>query len=243
MIGVRLRLASRAPTDAICALLGRLHADQGSSAAVGDRYILGAGATAPDRRCKVGGGPGVAFSYRCSLLILIAPAEPDGASTSPPGQAGIGIIDRGRMMRAIRRVAILVTIAILATGGGAAADGVYHTERLSFAGGVDPAFHGQVVNIHPNGPVNGALERYQVVGAGPSTEYEVWIQFCEDADFTDFTQTADLTTDLRGNGHASARISAADLAPFSGATVMIRWVLRVDAADVYVTPCTTVTID
>jgi hypothetical protein len=147
------------------------------------------------------------------------------------------------MMKALRRVSILVTIAILATGSAAAADGVYHSERLSFAGGADPAFHGQVVNIHPNGPVNGALERYQVVGAEPSTDYEVWIQFCEGADFTDFMQTAVLTTDLRGNGHASAGFSAADLAPFSGATVTIRWVLRVDAADVYVTPCTTVTID
>ena len=147
------------------------------------------------------------------------------------------------MMKALRRVSIIVTIAILATGGAAAADGVYHSERLSFGGGADPAFHGQVVNIHPNGPVNGALERYQVVRAEPSTDYEVWIQFCEEGAFTDFTQTAVLNTDLRSNGHTSAGFSAADLVPFSGATVMIRWVLRVDAADVYATPCTTVTID
>ena len=146
-------------------------------------------------------------------------------------------------MKVLRRVLMLMTMAILATPGAAAADGVYHSERLLFVGGADPAFHGQVVNIHANGPVNGALERYQVVGAEPSTDYEVWIQFCEEADFTDFTQTAVVTTDLRGNGHASASFSALDLAPFSGATVSIRWVLRVDAADVYVTPCTTVTID
>jgi hypothetical protein len=147
------------------------------------------------------------------------------------------------MMKVLRRVSILVAIAILATGGPAAADGVYHSERLSFGGGSDPAFHGQVVNIHPNGPVNGALERYQVVRAGPSTDYEVWIQFCTDVGFEDFTQTAVLNTDQRGNGHASAVFSAADLVPFSGATVTIRWVLRSDAADVYATPCTTVTID
>ena len=112
-----------------------------------------------------------------------------------------------------------MTIVILATGGAAAADGVYHSERLSFSGGADPAFHGQVVNIHPNGPVNGALERYQVVRAEPSTDYEVWIQFCEGADFADFMQTAVLATDLRGNGRASAAFSAADLVPFSGATL------------------------
>ncbi len=147
------------------------------------------------------------------------------------------------MMKVLRRVSVLVAIAVFATAGAAAADGVYHSERLSFAGGSDPAFHGQVVNIHPNGPVNGALERYQVVRAQPSTDYGVVIQFCGDDDFEDFMQTAVLSTDKRGNGHASAGFSAADLAPFSGATVIIRWVLRVETADVYATPCTTVDID
>ncbi|HLM65230.1 MAG TPA: hypothetical protein VK306_13090 [Acidimicrobiales bacterium] len=71
----------------------------------------------------------------------------------------------------------------------------------------------------------------------------MWIQFCEEGDFTDFTQTAVLNTDLRSNGHTSARFSAADVVPFSGGTVMIRWVLRLDAADLYATPCTTVSID
>ena len=146
-------------------------------------------------------------------------------------------------MKVLRRVSVLAAIAILATGGAAAADGVYHSERLSFAGGSDPAFHGQVVNIHPNGPVNGALERYQVVRAKPSTDYEVWIQFCTGVAFEDFTQTAVLNTDRRGNGHASAGFSAADLVPFSGATVVIRWVLRSGPANAYATPCTTVTID
>jgi hypothetical protein len=147
------------------------------------------------------------------------------------------------MMKALSRTLILAMVAIMATGGVAAADRAYHSERLSFSGGSDPAFHGQVVNIHANGPVNGALERYQVVGAAPSTDYEVWIQFCEDGGFADFTQTTVLATDARGTGHASAAFSAADLAPFSGETVVIRWVLRFDAADVYATPCTTVTID
>ena len=48
------------------------------------------------------------------------------------------------MIKALRRVSMLMTMAILATPGAAAADGVYHSERLSFAGGADPAFHGQV---------------------------------------------------------------------------------------------------
>lgn len=146
-------------------------------------------------------------------------------------------------MKALRRVLTLMTVAILASGGAATADGTYHSERLSFAGGADPAFHGQVVNIHPNGPVNGALERYQVVGAEPSTQYHVWIQFCADGNFIDFTQTTVLTTNLRGNAHGSAKFSADDLVDFSGLTVTIRWVLRVGAVDVYSTPCTIVSLD
>jgi hypothetical protein len=141
------------------------------------------------------------------------------------------------------QVSGLVVAAILATAGVASADAVYHSERLELIGGSDPTFHGQVVNIHSNGPVNGALERYQVVHAVPSTDYEVWIQLCEDGGFADFTQTAVLATDARGNGHASAVFTASDLEPFAGATVTIRWVLRTNATDAYTSPCTTVTID
>ncbi len=141
------------------------------------------------------------------------------------------------------RLAVLVAVFVAGAAIPAGADAVYHSERLELMGPADPDFHGQVVNIHANGPVNGALERYQVVGAAASTTYAVWIQTCSSGQFADFIQTAVLTTDGRGNGHASAVFSAADLAPFSGQTISIRWVLRSDGAVVYATPCTTVTID
>lgn len=139
---------------------------------------------------------------------------------------------------------LLMAVAIAGAFGVAAtthADQVYHSERLvlsptdSSVGGT-----GQVINIHPNGPVVGALERYQLRGGEAHTAYEVWIQFCGG---DDFLQTATLQTDRHGNGHAQGYFSAEDLAPFSGLVVNIRWALRSGGANVYVTECTTVTID
>ena len=137
---------------------------------------------------------------------------------------------------------VLAALFMLMLGSTASGDAVYRSERLAFEGG-SPAFHGQVVNIHANGPVVGALERYQVVRAAPDTAYEVWIQTCDGGDtFTNFLMTASLVTNGHGNGHAKARFSADDLAPFSGAVIDIRWVLR-DGGVEYWTSCTTVTID
>lgn len=147
-------------------------------------------------------------------------------------------------MKTIFRAALVVALAIVMLAGPVAADAVYHTERLSLQGGTDSNFHGQVVNIHANGPVVGALERYQVVNAEPDSSYQVWIQLCGAAGFGDFINTAVLETDRNGNGHARARFSADDLKPFSGAVVSIRWSLKdVRGTDVYTTECTVVAID
>lgn len=137
-------------------------------------------------------------------------------------------------------VAALAVAALASTAG---ADAVYHSERLEFTGGGSD-FHGQVVNIHPNGPVNGALERYQVIGADADKDYAVWIQTCDGGSvFTDFLMTTTLTTNKHGNGHAKAGFTAEDLEPFSGAVISIRWALKDSGAIEYTTSCTTVTID
>jgi hypothetical protein len=146
-------------------------------------------------------------------------------------------------MKGFMSVSVLVTALILGTAATAAADADYHSERLELTGAADPDFHGQVVNIHPNGPVNGALERYQVAGATPTTSYDVWIQSCTAGGFEDFIQTAVLVTDAHGNGQAQAAFTAEDLEPFSGSTISIRWALKSGDAIVYTTPCTTVSID
>lgn len=145
-----------------------------------------------------------------------------------------------------RRVALITCLSVVFTllvgTSTANADRAYHTERLQLAPveGSDEAGSGMVVNIHPNGPVVGAQERYQLRNATPDTEYVVWIVIGGQ----DFMPTATLHTDRHGNGHARARFSAEDLAPFSGAVIPgLKWVLRDDGADAYETPETTVTID
>jgi hypothetical protein len=145
-------------------------------------------------------------------------------------------------MKWFTRVSVLVAVLALGPAVTASADDVYHTERLEFVG-ADADFHGQVINIHPNGPVNGALERYQIVRAAPQTSYDVWIQFCSNGAFTDFMRTTGIVTNRQGNGHARAKFTAAQLGPFSGVTVSIRWVLKSGGAIAYTTACTTVTID
>jgi hypothetical protein len=135
-----------------------------------------------------------------------------------------------------------VLLTLLVGTSSANADRVYHTERLELApvDGSDEAGSGMVVNIHPNGPVVGAQERYHLRNATPHTEYVVWIVIGDQ----DFIATATLHTDRHGNGHAKARFSAEDLAPFSGAVIPgLKWVLRSGRADAYETPETTVSID
>jgi hypothetical protein len=170
-----------------------------------------------------------------------APTAHDDVSTGLYGQ--LRPRHAGGTVRNLIRVSVLVTALVVGAAVPASADDVYHTERLEFTSASDSDFHGQIINIHANGPVIGALERYQVVRAAPQTSYDVWIQMCTDAGFVDFIPTAELVTNRQGNGHAQATFTAQDLEPFSGAVVSIRWVLRSGNADVYTTACTTVTID
>src|SRR5574341_1042473 len=87
-------------------------------------------------------------------------------------------------MRQMSLTAFVGAVALLLTlSTTVVADQVYHSERLPLAltdAGVfvgHPELRsGQVVNIHPNGPVNGALERYMINGALPNTGYQVVLQ-------------------------------------------------------------------
>jgi hypothetical protein len=155
----------------------------------------------------------------------------------------VEVLQRSARYRGVALVVCLSVLLTLLVGtSGASADRVYHTERLELAPveGSDEAGSGMVVNIHPNGPVVGALERYRLRNAAPHTEYVVWIVIGGQ----DFIPTATLHTDRHGNGHARARFSAEELAPFSGAVIPgLKWVLRSDGADAYETPETTVSLD
>lgn len=137
----------------------------------------------------------------------------------------------------------------------AIADQTYHSERLDLwrttAGrnaGHPQLRSGQVVNIHPNGPVNGALERYMINGAAANASYQVIIEVflnhaCGGSPSLSIP-TALLETNGRGNAHGQAGFSHDDLIPFSGATVGVFWTLEDENGVVaYRTDCTVVSID
>lgn len=135
----------------------------------------------------------------------------------------------------------------------ASADQVYHSERLDLevtpagaAAGHPEIRHGQVVNIHPNGPVVAAIEKYMVNGATADTSYDVVLVVdtapCGIGPVLEIG-TATIATDRRGNGHASAQFAPADLAGLSGCTLAVRWFLRADGVDAYATEWTTVVLD
>lgn len=144
-------------------------------------------------------------------------------------------------------LALLVTTSVLA-------DQAYHSERLDLTltelgegAGHTALRHGQVVNIHPNGPVNGALERYLVSGAKPNTSYtvrlDVFAPGCDGVVNLAIPIGGTLDTNGGGVGHHQGFFSMEDLIPFSGANVGVRWNLVAEDVDAYTTECTTVVID
>ena len=113
------------------------------------------------------------------------------------------------MIRSIvRRSGLGLIGAILMSSifvGGVAADSVYHTERLILEPVGDATGSGFVVNIHPNGPVVFAQERYALRGAEPNTSYTVWLQIDATGVACDFDGlTIQMKADLRTNGAGNA---------------------------------------
>ena len=156
-------------------------------------------------------------------------------------------------------LAILAAIAVSALfSTTASADRSYHSERLELnatgLAGHPELRSGQVVNIHPNGPNNGALERYMVNGAAANADYRVVLVIAElcnsdgslgGAPVTELTSDL-IETDRNGNGTGSLLITRDDLDDFQGFVGGVKWELRVGdvgGAPAYDTNCTTVTVD
>jgi hypothetical protein len=156
-------------------------------------------------------------------------------------------------MRKLLGAVLLATTVVLAGTSVVLADKVYHTERLGFVltpDGADAGHpdlrSGQVVNIHPNGPVVGAIEKYRVNGALASTDYDVVLHVDTGAcnGVLDFDlNTAVLSTDAHGNGHADFVFAPSALAGLSGCTVEAYWTLDVEGMAVYTTAQTVVVLD
>lgn len=137
------------------------------------------------------------------------------------------------------------------------ADQLFHSKRLDFwltddgeAAGHPELRSGHVVDIHPNGPVNGALERYMINGAAPNSSYQVVLQVFSDLGcagdplLSPPLSTALLETNAQGKAHGQWHFSRADISGFSGFVGGVFWTL-VDEDDVvaYRTDCIVVSVD
>ena len=146
----------------------------------------------------------------------------------------------------MRHMLVLATTAVLAAAfvGTAAADRVYHTERLELTGVGGAPGGGMVVNAHPNGTNVYAHEIYTLRQAVPGT-YQVTLNvFTESLNCTGQSgalPTATITTNAVGNGQADKKFTPEDVAGLQGMEFSIRWTVAGPAT--YVTACTVVTLD
>lgn len=146
----------------------------------------------------------------------------------------------------MRHILVLAATAVLAAAfvGAAAADRVYHTERLTLSGVGGAPGGGMVVNIHPNGPNVYAHEIYTLRHAVPGT-YQVSLNVFPTSRTcmgpTVALPTATITTNATGNGRADVKFTPGDVAALRGMTFSISWTVAGPAT--YVTACTVVTLD
>jgi hypothetical protein len=139
---------------------------------------------------------------------------------------------------------VAVTVGAAALAGAAAADAVYHTERLELAGLAGAPGDGMVVNVHTNGPQVYAHEIYTLRGAVPGTYQVILNVFPTSLDCTGTAlafPTATLVTNARGNGRADVKFTPEDVAGFRGLTFSLSWTVTGPAT--YVTGCTVVVLD
>jgi hypothetical protein len=137
-----------------------------------------------------------------------------------------------------------VTLAAAALAGTAAADAVYHSERLDLKGLGGAPGDGMVVNIHANGPQVYAHEIYTLRQAVPGTYQVILNVFPTSLDCTGMAlavPTATLETNARGNGRADVKFTPEDVAGFRGMTFSLSWTVTGPAT--YVTSCTVVVLD
>lgn len=131
----------------------------------------------------------------------------------------------------------------------AAADQGYQTQEYPVMAVEDaPPARGSVINIHANGPVIYGQERYSLLGAAPSTTYQVILTLYGDLACTtpilDFP-TAELTTNAVGNGHAKGTFYAQDVAPLVPVATSVRgaWTFSDAEGVAYTTGCQLITLD
>ena len=147
-------------------------------------------------------------------------------------------------MRKVLMLVAAVGVLVLALNGTATADSAYHTERLALGGLSGAPGGGMVVNAHANGPHVYAHEIYTLRHVVPGS-YQVVLNIyaaslsCGGAPIE--IETAQISTNAVGNGHADVKFTPEDAGGLRGSTVSIRWTVSGPAT--YATRCTVVTLD
>ena len=154
-------------------------------------------------------------------------------------------------MRQLAMAAIVAALSAAVLIPGARADQVFHSERIPLipVNGA-PLQSGFVVDIHANGPVIYALERYQLNGALPNTTYQVVSQVFLDptcmVNLIGSIPDATLQTNASGNGEAKdVPISPEQITQFGlhNTTLGINWQVLLNGAVMYQTGCISVRTD
>jgi hypothetical protein len=144
---------------------------------------------------------------------------------------------------------LVVLLAGVVMAPPAMADAVYHSEHIGLAPMDDaPLAVGFVQNIHANGPIVFANERYVLVGASPGTTYDValrlWIgdPTCTGEPMA-VLPTVSFTTNGVGNGVGKVALPPAAAEGLHGATLGIVWVLSTAGTPTYGSSCVDVVLD
>lgn len=153
----------------------------------------------------------------------------------------------------MRRAAAVVAAAVasLLVAGPVGADAAYHTEYLALESVNGAAGSGFVVNIHPNGPLVFAQERYALRGAVPGETYSVFLIIDASAldcpfEGLEILMKAELTTNLVGNATSPADFYfTPDAIPpcLRNASFPIHWEVVLEGVVTHQTATTIVTLD
>lgn len=152
-------------------------------------------------------------------------------------------------MRRTLVYAAVVVFVVAVSAAPAGADAVYHSEHVALAPvGDAPLRVGFVQNIHANGPVVFANERYVLVGASPGTTYDVALRLwvgdptCA-GDPMAVLPTVSFTTNVAGNGVGKVALPPSAADGLHGATLGIVWVLSTGGVPAYTSSCVDVALD
>jgi hypothetical protein len=137
-------------------------------------------------------------------------------------------------------------LAMLTLVPGAGADQTFHTQRIALMRVAAAPGTGFVVDVHVNGPQIYALERYVLIGAAPSTTYQVQLLIygttsCTENSLLTTIPTAALVTNLSGNGEA--RWTFRPSPTIQPGRVGIVWQVLAGDQVAYQTACIVVTLD